>query len=228
MALAFFLMRSLLVLLVDVEGQSSIAMAAAARLSIPVARDAPVAEFGGSLAMPWSRILSGADDRLSTRWFEKSRPGDVPREISMREFRHYFASYLLRHMVFYTWWLGALAGAIVVYRHGGGFASVPWGILAGAVAGVAASVSLGCLFLVVDIVPHALWEQVFAEQSGVGLWIVWIICAVASWTVCGALAGLILSLVAPCRRLLVIPVQYMVAGLCRLCGLRGLAQACGV
>ncbi|HWY85133.1 MAG TPA: hypothetical protein VNX28_00330, partial [Gemmataceae bacterium] len=64
--------------------------------------------------------------------------------------------------------------------------------------------------------------------GGFGLWITWVVIALACWTVCGAAAGLLLSLAAPSHRNLVVPVQKMVAGLCRMCGLRGLAQACGV
>ncbi|HWY88005.1 MAG TPA: hypothetical protein VNX28_14835, partial [Gemmataceae bacterium] len=161
MALAFVLLRLLLVPLVDLEGRSRVVAAAAAKLSIPVSRDAPVAELGGWLQLPWSHILTGADGGLATKWFAKTLPHDAPREVPMREFRHYFESYFLRLFVLYTWWLGAVAGAIVVVRHGGGFANLPWGIVAGAVAGVAASVTLGSLFLVVEVVPHALWDLVF-------------------------------------------------------------------
>ena len=229
MALAFVLVRLLLVPLVDLEGRSAVVASAAAKLSIPPSRDGPPAQLGGWLQLPWSRILTGADDSLSTKWFAKTLPDDAPREVPMREFRHYFESYFLRWFVFYTWWVGALAGGIVVVRHGGGLGNLPWGIVAGAVAGVAGSVTLGSLFLVVEIVPHALWDLVFAGQGGgFGLWIAWVLRALATWTVCGAAAGLLLSLAAPSHRHLVVPVQKMVAGLCRLCGLRGLAQSCGV
>jgi hypothetical protein len=94
---------------------------------------------------------------------------------------------------------------------------------------MAVSVTAGCFFLVVEIVPHAVWDLLFYGQGGgVGLWILWIIIDLACWTCCGALAGLLLSLVAPCKRHFVMPVQKMVAGLCRLCGLRRLADTCAV
>src|SRR5262249_33687499 len=138
------------------------------------------------------------------------------------------ASYFLRLFMLCTWWLGAVAGVIVVLRQGGGLGNLPWAIIAGTVAGGIGSVTVGSLFLVVEIVPHGLWEFVVpGEGGGLVLWLPWVLCALGCWAGCGAVVGLLLSLVAPCKRVLVAPVQKVVASLCRLCGLRGLAQACG-
>ena len=223
MALAFVLVRLLLVPLMDLGGQSAVVAAAAAKLGIPPSNDSPLAAIGGWLELPWGRILIGAEGSLPAAWFNPAQAG----EISVREFRHYFASYFLRRLVLWTWWVGAVVGGIVLVRHGG-LANFPWGVIAGAVAGVAGSITLGSLFLVVEIVPHALWAFLFSGQAGgLALWM-WVVCALGCWAGCGAVAGFLLSLAAPSRRHLVVPVQRMVASLCRLCGLRGLARACGV
>ena len=56
--------------------------------------------------------------------------------------------------------------------------------------------------------------------------IVWIALALVYWTLLGAALGLVLGWIAPLKRTLIAPVQGAVAGLCRLCGLRGLAAYC--
>ena len=106
-------------------------------------------------------------------------------------------------------------------------AQLPWGVVAGAVAGLAGSVTVGAFFLVIECVPQLLWGLLPATPIGSAGLLVWIIVALACWACCGALAGLLLSLLAPCRRLVVAPVQSGVARLCRLCGLRALGRACG-
>lgn len=224
MALAFLLVRLALVPIVDLGGRARVVAQAATKLGAAPAADSPLSTAGGSLQLPWGRILAGDDVGLPVAWFNPALTGELP----AREFRHYFASYFLRYLTLWTWWLGAVLGATAVYRHAGGLANVPWGIVAGAVAGVAGSVTAGSAFLVLEIVPHVLWQVLFHEQgTGVGLAALWIVLAVVSWTCCGALAGLVLSPVGPLRRHVLMPVQRLVAGLCRLCGLRGLAMACG-
>jgi hypothetical protein len=222
MLLAFALVRLLLVPFVDLGGWSAAAATAATKLGVPISSDSAVATIGGWLQLPWERILIGADSSLPAGLFHPGQVGDI----SILEFRHYFAGYFLRWLVLWTWWLGAVVGAVLIVRHGG-LANLLWGIIAGAVAGVAGGVTLGSLVLVMEIPPHVLWAGIFSGRGGgLGLWVLWLLSTLGCWAVYGALAGLFLSLAAPQRRLL-IPVQRLVASLCRLCGLRGLAKACG-
>ena len=112
------------------------------------------AEFGGWLQLPWLSILAGSDEKLAVKVFQ---PGN-PAEIGMADFRHYFVSYFIRRFVLLTAWLGAIAGAVLILRRGGGRLDVPWGIIAGFAPASPSSATLAAFFLVVEIVPHALWQ----------------------------------------------------------------------
>ncbi len=225
MAIAFFCLRLLLVPLVDLGGRSAVAAAAAAKLDIVPSGGSLAWPTGASLQLPWVGIMSGTESELPARLFDPARAGNV----AAGEFRHYYTSYFLRWLVLWTWWVGALLGGVLIYTYGGGLAEVPWGIVAGAVAGVAGSVTLGSLFLVVEIVPQALWGLLFAgHASGPAMLALWVFGVPLCWAACGALAGLFLVPVASCRRRLLRPVQKGVATLCRWCGLRRLEHLCGV
>jgi hypothetical protein len=225
MMLAFVLLRLLLVPFADLGGWSRAAAAAAERLGVPTSSDSPLAAMGGWLRLPWERILVASDGRLPVSLFHPGQSGDI----SALEFRHYFAGYFLRWLVLWTWWIGAIAGALLMLRHGGGLANLPWGIIAGAVAGVAAGVTVGSMVLVMEVPPHVIWAAVAPGQGGgMGLLVLWLACALGCWAVYGVLAGLVLSLAPSWQRRLLMPVQRLVANLCRLCGLRGLAKACGL
>ncbi len=111
---------------------------------------------------------------------------------------------------------------------GSGLDNLVWGVVAGAVAGVIVGVTAGCSFLVLEILPHAAWQWLFAGHGGgLGWWFVWVTLALACWTLLGAAVGLFLGISAPCRRVAVTPLQTALGKLCRFFGLRGLAEACG-
>src|SRR5262249_30673642 len=99
-----------------------------------------------------------------------------------------------------------------------------WGLIAGAVAGLAVAALLACAFLVIEIVPLALWS--LWGGGNIGLLLAWVLLALIYWTALGAALGLLLGWIAPLKRAVVAPVQRLLAGLCRLCGLRGLAAYC--
>jgi hypothetical protein len=202
LAIAFFLVRLLLVPLVDLGGQAALATAAATKAGVATAVDSPLSATGGWLQLPWSQILTGSASHLSVQVFDPSRKSE---SISASDFRYYFAIYLLRRLVLWTWWLGAVLGGFLVVRSGSDWAQLPWGVIAGAAAGAAGSVTLGSLFLIVEIVPHALAGMILSgHETGPGLLLFWEILALFCWTVCGALVGL-----------------------CWFCGLRGLKMALG-
>ncbi len=193
LAIAFLLVRLAFVPLIDLGERSALVAQAAAKLGVPLASDSPLSTLTGSLQLPWVRILAGADGSLPAQLFNPAATGDV----SVREFRHYYASYCLRFLTLWTWWLGAVLGGFLVFRRGGGWTSLPWGLVAGAVAGVAGSITVGSLFLVLEIVPHALWGLLFSGASGAGGFVLWLLLAPAAWAGCGAVAGALLGASGP-------------------------------
>ena len=62
----------------------------------------------------------------------------------------------LRHFVFATWWIGAVAGLVLVWRAGGRATDVACGVVAGSAAGVAGAATLGCLTVLFDGLPRAI------------------------------------------------------------------------
>jgi hypothetical protein len=223
MGLAFLLLRLALLPAVDLGGRAAVVDRAVIRLRNEVpSPDSPFMKIAGWLQLPWMSILAGADTTFSVKVFNPEREG----EISAREFRHYYASYLVRSLVIWTWWIGALAGAVVMWRRGAG-GDLLWGVIAGAVAGVMASATVACVFLVLEIVPHFLAELILSDTaSGMGAWLVWVVLALLGWTVAGLLLGVILWPLPPLRAWVLAPVQRAIMGLFRACGLRGLARLC--
>jgi hypothetical protein len=218
--LAFFLLRLALLPVVDLGGRSAVVYAAARDLGWAPTPDSPVMQTAGWLQLPWAAVLTGQNEPISVKLFNPHQDGTV----SAREFRHFYAREFVQTLILWTWWVGAVAGALAVWRRGSG-ADAGWGLLAGAVAGVFASATVACLFLVLDIVPHALAGAILGPTHGFGAWLVWVMLALAGWGLGGLLLGLVLSLLPPLRAGLLVPLQQGLASLCRLCGLRGLARA---
>ena len=107
-------------------------------------------------------------------------------ELSVPELRHYFTTYFLRRLALWTWWLGALIGGYLLLRSGAGPAQLPWGLIAGAVAGFFGSVTVGAVFLVIECAPHFLWSVAPVGLTGAAALILWIVLALGCWAACGA------------------------------------------
>ncbi len=219
MILLCLLFRITMAPLADGLGRSSAASSAAAKLGIEPAPGSPFAETGGWLQLPWLPILAGADGEFKASVFQPGNNADVNRT----EFRHYFASYFIRWLVLRTWWLGALAGVILILRRGGGPRDIPWGLIAGAATGLGVSATLAAFFLVAEMIPHALWHFVGA-QSGFGALLMWTLLATLCWLVVGVGLGVIVPLIAPVRRLVIDPLQGLIASLFRVLGMNPLAD----
>jgi hypothetical protein len=186
---------------------------------VPPSADAPFSEFGGWLRLPWLPILSGANDRFAATVFQPESTA----QIGMLDFRHYFASYFIRWIVLRTWWIGTLIGAIMVVRRGG-MIDLPWGLIAGTLAGLGISATVAAFFLVVEFVPHLLWHLMFGAQGGIGYLALWILLAIFHWLFVAVLLGLLAPLIAPLRRLLVDPFQALIASAFGTLGLRTLSE----
>jgi hypothetical protein len=103
----------------------------------------------------------------------------------------------LRQFVWATWWLGGVAGLILVWRHGGRWTDVACGAAAGAAAGVAGAATLGCGMVFLDGLPRLLLAMMGAASgSSLSPWAatpLWFILAVGCWALLGAGAGFLLG-----------------------------------
>jgi hypothetical protein len=138
------------------------------------------------------------------------------------QFRDEFVKSFLRVFVLWTFWIFAGLWTFSLWRSGG-IKELPWGIVSGFVLGIMASATLACLVLVLDLVPHMVWDLVVSGSSG-ALVPLWLLVALVCWTLIGAGLGLALAFLGPLGQVILAPVQQGLAGLCRLCGLAGLAE----
>jgi hypothetical protein len=126
----------------------------------------------------------------------------------------------LPHFVLATWWLGGLAGLVLVWRRGGRWTDIVCGVVAGSAAGLALFSVLGCLLILFDGLPRALLAGL-GRLTGLDLGAgaatsLWLVLAVGCWALLGGCAGLLLAALGP-RGLRVL------TGLLRGCGLARLA-----
>jgi hypothetical protein len=140
------------------------------------------------------------------------------------------AAAYVRRFVLTTWWLGAAAGAAVLWRRGGRRADVFCGGVAGAVAGALAAATIACLLPVPDALPRALWPLLAGPVSRAGLaaspgacTALWVALATACWTVVGGAAGFGLRLAGRRGVQVLARLGEPLARGARLCGLRGVA-----
>jgi hypothetical protein len=189
----------------------------------------PLASYAGWLELPWPGILLDTDPTLvdgavlddTLRAVIAAHPL-ARQQDRTREFRDAFASDFVRLLTLWTWWVGALGGAVALSRRGGGIFNLPWGLAAGAAAGVAGAATLACLMLAGDLLPHALWSALGLGGGG-GMLAVWIVLAALCWTLLGAALGALLGITGALGRAVLAPLQGILAALLRLFGLRGAA-----
>lgn len=208
-ALAFLYLRLLLVPFVDLMGRGPAARTGAAHVPIKLEADSPLGRVGGWLALPWNRIVTGAN--LSDKAFN---PGGTEAEYNGMEFRHYCLSAFIRRFVLWTFWIGAVIGALILIRRGS-MLDLPWGLIAGAVAGAGLSATLACTLLLGEMIPLGLWG-LLGLGGNIGLLFVWILLALGYWFGLGAVAGLLIG------RWVKVPADTLAGRVCRMCGLRGL------
>ena len=137
----------------------------------------------------------------------------------------------LRQFVFATWWLGGAAGLYLVWRVGGRATDVACGTLAGAAAGVVGAATLACVLVLLDGLPRALLAllSMAAGPSAASLspWLatpLWLIFALACWTLLGAGLGLVLGGLGARGRRLLGAAAAPLGWLLRTGGLAGLAS----
>jgi hypothetical protein len=221
-ALACLVFRGLFIPLADfyVRGHATKAALASTQLLNEESKGklaAALGEPGGWLQLPWAALAWGADTGSVLDFFG----ADGRSRLGAREFHSNANSLFVRDVVLWTWWLGAAAGAMLTVRRGR-VAELPFGFVAGSVAGVIVSASLACVLLSGDLVPLVLWGNLVGRGSLV-LVPVWILLSLSCWTAVGALSGIVFTLLPPGRPLIAVA-ETAVAGLFRSCGLRGAAK----
>jgi hypothetical protein len=97
-----------------------------------------------------------------------------------------------------------------------------YGLIAGATAGLAGSATLACLLPALDFLPRLLGPLVATDTPRLAwLWApLWIILAVSSWAIWGALAGFVLSRIGQVGNRVLSRLVPVLSALFRLCGLR--------
>ncbi|HLJ93189.1 MAG TPA: sulfite exporter TauE/SafE family protein [Gemmataceae bacterium] len=127
----------------------------------------------------------------------------------------------MRHFVLLTWWVGAVAGASLLWKRGQRKTDLVYGLIAGAVAGLVGSATLACFIPALDWLPRFLGSRTSGFPSV--RWPAEIVLAAASWAFWGALAGLGLSYAGPRGRSILSGLARLLAWLCRLCRLKRVA-----
>jgi hypothetical protein len=135
-----------------------------------------------------------------------------------------------RHFVLFTFWLGALAGTLFLWRRGSQLIDALYGLIAGAMAGLAGAATFACILPAVDILPRLLWRALGTSTGWINstghafLWtILWIMLAALCWTGIGAVAGFVLGRVGRGGGLLLGRLGTFVAVVFRLCGMKRVA-----
>jgi hypothetical protein len=106
----------------------------------------------------------------------------------------------VRMFVLCTWWVGAVAGGIIVWGRGKRLADAACGAIAGAVAGAIGSATLACGLAFLDSPARGFWRIIeptvpASLRDAAWLWVaVWIVVASAAWGVGGALIGFLAQL----------------------------------
>jgi hypothetical protein len=220
MTLALVLLRLALFPFVDMMSRGSAARSAASKMQIELSEDSPLRRVGGWLSMPWNRILLGSAETIPAEVFNPA-PG-LQGPVVRSEYRHYYVASFIRRVVWWTWWIGALAGGWTLWRRSGA-GDVVWGIIAGGVAGIGAAATLACIILVGDALPQIIWGALGMGGNFAMLFFVWLPLVTLFWTMFGVGLGFLCAYVKPCQSLLLKPAQEGLSRLCGLCGLRGLA-----
>lgn len=131
-----------------------------------------------------------------------------------------------RRFALATCWLGIFLGPLAVLIKGGRFGDVLAAVVSGGFAGLILSVTLASLAPFLDIGPWLIWRVLDPTVQGqsrglVLVWTpLWIVLAVASWTILGAFIGFGLRLLGPIGVELLAALGAPLAWLARGLGLR--------
>jgi hypothetical protein len=216
--LLFLIVRLAMVPISDGLLRSAAVRSAAQKLNVNVTADSPVGGWAGWLRLPWPAIMAGSNVRIPNELFDP----DNHKTEAASELRDNFVGSFVRTLVFLTWWLGGVLGAVLLWRRGGAF-DVPWGFVAGAVGGLAAAATFGSAFLVIEMIPQFIWHVVSGDSGGPVAWVFWVLLATLSWLALGTGLGIVCAALPPLRRLVLLPLQRLPAALLRMAGMPTMA-----
>jgi Family of unknown function (DUF5717)N-terminal len=190
----------------------------ASKGTVPLSRGAARPLLVGAAAGVIARLLLILPVDLGAGFWLAPPVGTEPADLK---------SHFLRHFVLLTWWVGALAAAVILYRRGRRGTDLVYGLIAGGVAGLVGSATAACLVPALDWLPRLLLHRTVAEttwSSTTGrAWLgmpLWIALAVVSWACWGILAGFVLGRAGPTGARILSRVANGLARLFRLCGLK--------
>jgi hypothetical protein len=153
------------------------------------------------------------------------------------------ATMFVRHVALASWWLGAVAGAVVLWQRGREasaqaigtrLADLACGIIAGAVAGLVVAATLACALPALDYPARLVWlqlaeplkESVFAKSPWV--WTpAWVLLAAVCWAAAGALVGGLLRLLGATPWKLLTTLALPLSSAAKLTGFEGVAAYYG-
>lgn len=134
----------------------------------------------------------------------------------------------VKYFVLATWWVGALGGALLLWRRGSRWSDVLCGLVAGAFAGLAGAATFACLLDALDGVPRtvmALLGRVLKSPDPAAapqVWTaVWIVVAILCWGVMGGVIGFVLAWAGQGGARLLEALAAPWTWACRTCGLKG-------
>lgn len=132
----------------------------------------------------------------------------------------------LRVFTWYTWWIGILIGAVLLWRRRTRATDIFSGIVAGSLAGVVAAVTFASIVNVVDVIPRQVYSTLFATStisSPVTGTIFWILLALACWLIIGGVAGLVLNYAGRWGKVFLSTISRPFQGVLSSIGLQGIA-----
>jgi hypothetical protein len=133
----------------------------------------------------------------------------------------------LRLFVLATWWVGAIAGVALVWKAGGKVFDLCCGILSGAVLGLGAFATVGCLLVLGDALPRLLLAPLQGSQAmrSAGLATpLWLFTAIFCWAGLGGGIGLVLGLMGSTGTAVLAALARPLVGLFRVAGLERAAN----
>ncbi len=139
----------------------------------------------------------------------------------------YKEEHFLSAFVWATFWVGGLVGTWQVWRRGGNAADLLFGSVAGAAGGFAAAATAACVMSVLDGLPRALLVALTSQGSNLSAWgatPLWLALAALCWSAYGAGFAYLLCACGRAGTRVLEALASPLAGLCRACGMRGLAH----
>jgi hypothetical protein len=135
----------------------------------------------------------------------------------------------VRSFVLSSWWVGALAGAVLLWKRGSRRSDVLCGAVAGAGAGIMGAATLACLLDAADALPRAVLGNLSrflraADDSKV--WFstaLWLLVAIACWGLVGGIISFVVKGAGRRGVRLLASAAAPMVWLLQICGLKGFA-----